>query len=162
MWKHMKAFLLFFRRTFQNSKISQTSALLSAKFVQKMIKVQLVTTLRQRAKVLPIKHCLYRPGNHETARITCTPVPASRQVHTCGDWQLHLSENVCFCFDALYAYGTVLHLFVWQLQSSVVDYFVAEAMWSKTHQQQLLREERIFGVPDPHFPRWSKDLNSLL
>lgn len=31
----MKAFLLFFRRTFQNSKISQTSALLSAKFVQK-------------------------------------------------------------------------------------------------------------------------------
>lgn len=32
----MKAFLLFFRRTFQNSKISQTSALLSAKFVQKI------------------------------------------------------------------------------------------------------------------------------
>lgn len=32
----MKAFLLFFRRTFQNSKISQTSALLSAKFVHKI------------------------------------------------------------------------------------------------------------------------------
>lgn len=76
----MKAFLLFFRRTFQNSKISQTSALLSAKSVQIMIKVQVVTTLRQRAKVLPIKHCLYRPDNHETARINCTPVPASRQV----------------------------------------------------------------------------------